>query len=86
MDIKITLTDSEYAAMEYTCADPVEFLQNYANTRVVLAFEKISKIALEKSIELGIQLPSNRDDIIAMAYSEGWITKSADSSNSIIEV
>jgi hypothetical protein len=82
----ITLTDTEKAAMEYIAYDPQEWIENAFKERARLAIEDIVKLAVDKFLEANQTIPGSRDEIVAAAYSNGWIqTAKYISDNSIEE-
>jgi hypothetical protein len=86
MDYTITLTDTEKAAMEYVAYDPQEWVENTFKERARLAIEDIVKLAVDKFLEAGQPIPGSRDEIVAAAYSNGWIqTAKYKTDNSTVE-
>jgi hypothetical protein len=86
MDYTITLTDTEKAAMEYVAYDPQEWVENAFKERARLAIEEIVKLAVDKFLEAGQPIPGSRDEIVAAAYSNGWIqTAKYKTDNSTVE-
>ena len=73
MDYIVTLTDTEKAAMEYVAYDPQDWVENVFKERARLAIEEIVKLAVDKFLEAGQPIPGSRDEIVAAAYSNGWI-------------
>jgi hypothetical protein len=86
MDYTITLTDTEKAAMEYVAYDPQDWVENAFKERARLAIEDIVKLAVDKFLEAGQPIPGSRDEIVAAAYSNGWIqTSKYKTDNSTVE-
>ena len=73
MDYTITLTDTEKAAMEYVAYDPQDWVENVFKERARIAIEEIVKLAIDKFLEAGQTMPGSREEIVAAAYSNGWI-------------
>ena len=73
MDYTITLTDTEKAAMEYIAYDPQEWIENAFKERARIAIEDIVKLAVNKFLEANQTIPGSREEIVAAAYSNGWI-------------
>ena len=73
MNYTITLTDTEKAAMEYVAYDPQTWVENAFKERARIAIEDIVKIAVEKFLEANQTIPGSREEIVAAAYSNGWI-------------
>lgn len=62
--ISIILTDSQYKALAVECQDPEEYLQSYATVRCDKAVKSIVQKEVEKRMESGEPIPSNRDEIV----------------------
>ena len=73
MNYTITLTDTEKSAMEYVTYDPQDWVENAFKERARLAIDEIVKIAVEKFLEANQTIPGSREEIVAAAYSNGWI-------------
>jgi hypothetical protein len=73
MNYTITLTDTEKLAMEYIAYDPQDWVENAMKERARLAIEDIVKIAVDKFLEANQTIPGSREEIVAAAYSNGWI-------------
>jgi len=69
----ITLTDTEKLAMEYVAHDPQTWVENALKERARVAIDEIVKIAVEKFLAANESTPSSKDEIVAAAYSRGWI-------------
>jgi hypothetical protein len=86
MNYTITLTDTEKSAMEYVAYDPQEWIENATKERARIAIEDIVKLAVDKFLEAGQPIPGSRDEIVAAAYSNGWIqTAKYKTDNSTVE-
>jgi hypothetical protein len=73
MNYTITLTETEKLAMEYIAYDPQEWVDNAFKERARVAIEEIVKLTVEKSIEANQTIPGTKEEIVAAAYSNGWI-------------
>jgi hypothetical protein len=73
MDYTITLTDTEKAAMEYVAYDPQDWVENVFKERARIAIEEIVKLSVDKFLEANQTIPGSREEIVAAAYSNGWI-------------
>jgi hypothetical protein len=74
----ITLTDTEKIAMEYAAHDPQTWVENALKERARVAIDEIVKIAVEKFLAANESIPGSKDEIVAAAYSRGWITALSD--------
>jgi len=73
----IELTQTEDLAMQYAALDVDDWIQNAAHERAKIAIDEIVKIAVEKFLEAGQSIPGSRDEIIAAAFSNGWVKTAA---------
>lgn len=73
----IVLTEEQKKAMDYICIDIQEFIQNAADTRARVAIKEIVKIYTEKALDMGLQIPSSRLDIITDAFNRNIIKTAA---------
>jgi hypothetical protein len=73
----IVLTEEQKKAMDYVCVDIQEFIQNAADTRARIATKEIVKIYTEQALDMGLQIPSSRLDIITDAYNRNIIKTAA---------
>jgi hypothetical protein len=69
----ITLTDTEKKAMEYAAYDPQEWVENAMKERARIATEEIVKICVEKCLETNTQIPGSKDDMVLLAFENGWV-------------
>ena len=79
----IEYTETEDNAMHYVALSADEWIQNAAHERARLAIDEIIKIAVEKYLEAGQSIPGSKDEIVAAAFTNGWV-KSAEQRNSEI--
>ena len=73
MNITVTLTETEYKALQYAAFDPQEWADNAVHERCRIAIDEIVKITVEKCLENGIQIPSSKDEMVMLAYEQGWV-------------
>jgi len=73
MTYTVTLTDTEKSAMEFIAYDPQDWVENAMKERARIAIDEIIKIAVEKFLEANQTIPGSREEIVAAAYSNGWI-------------
>ena len=81
MNYTITLTETEKLAMEYVAYDPQDWVENAMKERARIAIDEIVKIAVEKFLDANQTIPSSREEIVAAAYSNGWVDKASDRTN-----
>jgi hypothetical protein len=69
----ITLTEAENAALAYVAKSQQEWIDNVVQNRCRIAIEEIVKITVEKCLENNIQIPGSKDEMVTLAYAQGWI-------------
>jgi len=69
----IEYTTVEDLAMSYAAIDVNGWIQNAAHERARFAIDEVVKIAVEKFLENGKDIPGSKDAIIAAAFANGWI-------------
>ena len=73
MNYTIELTETEKLAMEYVAYDPQTWVENAFKERARLATEEIVALAVQKFLEANQTIPGSKEEIVAAAYSNGWI-------------
>jgi hypothetical protein len=74
----ITLTDSENLALSYAAFSQQDWIDNAVHERCRIAIDEIVAISLEKSIETSTVLPTSKDQIVKLAFKQGWVKSAAD--------
>lgn len=69
----INYTETEDMAMKYIALDVDDWIQNVAHERARVAMDEIIKIAVDKFLETGQQIPSSREEIVMAAFANGWV-------------
>jgi hypothetical protein len=73
MNYTVTLTDTEKSAMEYIAYEPQDWIDNAVKERARIAIEEIVKLTVDKFLALNQTIPGSREEIVAAAYTNGWI-------------
>ena len=73
MNYTITLTETEKLAMEYIAYNPQDWVENVFKERARISIEEIVALAVKKFLEVNQTIPSSKEEIVAAAYSNGWI-------------
>ena len=73
MNYTVTLTETEKSAMEYIAYDAQEWIENAIKERARIAIEEIVTLAVQKFLAANQTIPGSREEIVAAAYSNGWI-------------
>lgn len=73
MDITITLTDTEYKALEYAAVSVQDWADNALKNRARIAKEEIIVLLVKHCNENSIQLATGEDAQVAQAYELGVV-------------
>lgn len=71
--ITIELTDTQYKGLEYAALSPSDWAENAVNERCRIANDEIVSIYTNRALDEGIQIPANRELIVADAFTRGWV-------------
>ena len=73
----VEYTETENKAMEYAAADVNDWIQNAAHERARIAIDEIVQLAVQKFLESGQSIPGSKDEIVAAAFTNGWVKTAA---------
>lgn len=74
----INYNETEDMAMQYAAASVDEWIQNAAHERARIAIDEIVQLTVQKCLENNIQIPSSKEEIVALAFEEGWVKTAAE--------
>ena len=69
----ITLSDAEDKALHAVAVSAQDWIDNAVHERCRIAIDEIVAITVQKCLETGIQIPSSKDAMTDLAFSEGWV-------------
>lgn len=75
----IEYTPTEEKAMQFIAVSVDEWLQNAAHERARIAIDDIVQFTVRRCLENNMQIPATKEEIVDLAYSEGWIKTAAQS-------
>lgn len=78
MNYQITLTAAEDAALAYAALSQQDWIDNAIHERCRVAIEEIVKVCVEKCLATGIQIPSSKDEMVTLAFNQGWVKTAAE--------
>ena len=78
MNYTVTLTETEKKGMEYIAYSPQDWVENAMKERARIAVDEIVKLAVEKFLAANQSIPGSKEEIVAAAYSNGWVKTAAD--------
>jgi hypothetical protein len=73
----ITLTTAEYLALGYVAESQQVWIENAVRERCRIATDEIVAITVQQCLANNIQIPGTKDDIVALAFQQGWIKSAA---------
>lgn len=76
-NIIISLTDTQYACLEYAAISPQDWGENAVTERARISSEEIVQITVQNCLANGIQVPATREDILAYAFANGVVKTAA---------
>lgn len=76
--LTLSLTDTEHLALEYAAMSPTDWITNFVNERCRMAIDEIIAIAVKKCLDNGMQIPGTREEIVSLAFQQGWVVKLKD--------
>ena len=76
--ITITLTDTQYAGLEYAALSPEDWVDNAVTERARIANDEIVQLTVQHCLDNGIQVPATREDIVAYAFANDIVKTAAE--------
>ena len=73
MNITVTLTDTEYKALEYAALSPQDWADNALKNRARIAKDEIIALLVKHCNENNVQLATGEDAQVAQAFSLGVV-------------
>jgi len=77
-NIIIELTDTQYKGLEYAAVSPENWSENAVINRCRIANDEIVDITVKYCLDNGIQVPSNREDIVEYAFANSVVKTAAE--------
>jgi len=72
--ITVTISDTEYKALEFVANNPTEWIQNMVTARALSAKQEISKVYVDLKTEQGQAIPGGGIDAhVTAAYAENIV-------------
>ena len=78
MNYQITLTAAEDAALAYAALSQQDWIDNAIHERCRVAIDEIIQITVEKCLATGIQIPASKDEMVTLAFNQGWVQTAAE--------
>lgn len=78
MEYTVTLTAAEDAALSAVALSQQDWIEHAAKERARLATEEIVGLVVQKCLESNIAIPGSKDEMVTLAFSQGWVKSAAD--------
>lgn len=78
MNYTVTLTQTEDKALSYAAVSQDVWIQNAIHSRCDAAIDDIVKIAVAKCLDASMQIPGTKDEIVELAFTQGWVKTAAE--------
>ena len=78
MDYTTTLTAAEDKALSYAAFSQQDWIDNAVHERCRIAIDEIVQVTVAKCLETGTQIPGSRDEMVDLAFAQGWVKTAAD--------
>lgn len=73
----ITLTQAEDKALAFVALGQNDWIQNAVHERCRIAIDEIVQLTVAKCLETGVQIPGSKDEMVELAYTQGWVKTAA---------
>ena len=74
----INLSAAEDAALSYVAFSQDDWIQNATHERCRIAIDEIVQITVQKCLETNTQIPGSKEEMVALAFTQGWVESAAD--------
>lgn len=74
----ITLSDAEDKALGVAAVSQQEWINNAVHERCRISMDEICQITVTNCLEQGIQIPGSKDEMVALAFAQGWVNTAAE--------
>lgn len=77
MNYTIILSEAEDKALSYAAFSQDDWIQNAVHERCRIAIDEIVAVTVQKCLETGTQIPSSKEAMVDLAFSQGWVKTAA---------
>ena len=78
MNYTITLSVAEDKALSYAAFSQQDWIDNAVHERCRIAIDEIVQVTVAKCLETGTQIPGSKDEMVDLAFAQGWVKSAAD--------
>lgn len=85
MIYNIELTETENKALGHVALSQQDWMDNAIHERCRIAIDDIVQLTVQKCLENNIQIPSSKDEMVDLAFTQKWIELVADKTSPIMD-
>ena len=74
----VTLTSAEDKALSYVAALQQDWIDNVIHNRARIAIDEIVQVTVAKCLETNTQIPGSKDEMVDLAFAQGWVKSAID--------
>lgn len=74
----ITLSEAEDKAFSHVVVSQQDWIDNAVHERCRAAIDEIVQITVAKCLETSTPIPNSKDEMVALAFAQGWVKTAAD--------
>lgn len=74
----VSLSVAEDMALSHVAVSQQDWIENAVKERCRIAVDKIVQIAVQRCLSDGVPVPGSQDEIVALAFSQGWVKTAAE--------
>ncbi len=78
MNYNVLLTEAENKALGYVAFSQQDWIDNVVHERCRIAIEEIVTLTVQKCLENNVQIAGSKDEMIELAFTQGWIKSASD--------
>jgi hypothetical protein len=86
MEYIVILTEAEDKALSYIALSQQDWIDNAVHERCRVAIDEIVKICVEKCLETNTQIPGSKDDMVLLAFENGWVKTGVEQNNESTQI
>jgi hypothetical protein len=74
----VTISQAQDMALSWDAFSQQDWIDNAVNVRCNIAINDIVQITVAKCLETNIQIPGSKDEMVALAFAQGWVKTAAE--------
>lgn len=73
----VSLNEAEDLALSYVAASQDAWITHAVRNRCRVAMDELAQFAINKCFETGIQVPGSKEELVQLAFANGWVKSAA---------